>query len=150
MVPEKAIRFFEKYNLDYIPVNHEGFYSTKEELKTSMLKLFQKITSGSLREFEEGSIVMLILRDSQNPVLDKVLSCSKIKTIEYKIFKKLKEKLKRFWDQYEDCSFFNKKMEKEYKNKYDRFKTEVNEIFKSNSQPSPGTGKLPSLSDLIL
>lgn len=132
MTPEICADFCNQYNITSIPINHVGFYHTRQELKCAMLDLYHKITSGVLSDFEEGSIMILILRSPNNPSLDRVLSCSKIKTVCYKIFKKLKDKLKHFWAQYESCTFFSNKMQKEYKTKLDRFKIEVNEILKAH------------------
>lgn len=87
MLPEKWADFCQKWSLDYIPVNRVGFYRTKDELKQSLTNLYHKITSGSLNEYEEGSIMMLVLRNPNDPSQDRVLSCSKIKTVEYKVYK---------------------------------------------------------------
>ena len=73
---------------------------------------------------------MLVLRDPANEGNDKVLSCCKLKTIEYKVVKKIKDKLKSFWAQYENESYITGKMKKEYKTKLDRFKTEISDMYK--------------------
>lgn len=132
MLPEQWADFCSKYNLPFIPIYRVGFYNKREDLKTALLNLYHRVTSGELCEYEEGSIIMLIKRNASDPSHDKVLSCSKIKTIEYKVFKKIKDKLKHFWSQYEDCTYFNGKMQKEYKTKLDRLKLEFNDILKSH------------------
>lgn len=86
MLPEKFVDFCNDWGLDYISIRREAWAENIEELKDSMLDLYREVTSGSLYDSEEGSIMMLISRSS-DPKEDKVLSCSKIKTIEYKIFK---------------------------------------------------------------
>mmetsp|Transcript_25241 Transcript_25241/g.29112 ORF Transcript_25241/g.29112 Transcript_25241/m.29112 type:complete len:88 (-) Transcript_25241:545-808(-) len=87
MLPEHCETFCQKWGLRHVPINRFGKYQSKETFKASLLSLYHQITAGSIRDFEEGSIVMLVLRDSGNPGNDKVLSCSKLKTIEYKVFK---------------------------------------------------------------
>lgn len=115
MLPEIYISFFEKYEFNYTPMTHTGYYQSQDELKSAVLKLSHQVALGKLCEFEEGAIMMLVSRNPSDPDNDRVVSCSKLKTIEYKIFKKIKEKLRHFWAQYEDCSYFSSKMEKEYK-----------------------------------
>lgn len=87
MLPEKSIEFWNKWGLRHIPVYRDGFFETKESLKDSLLTTYHQITSGSIRDYEEGSIAMMILRDSIDSNNDRVLSWSKLKTIEYKVFK---------------------------------------------------------------
>uniref|UniRef100_A0A7S3KN16 Uncharacterized protein n=1 Tax=Euplotes crassus TaxID=5936 RepID=A0A7S3KN16_EUPCR len=114
-----------------------------------MLDLYHTVTTGSICEYEEGVIMMLVLRNPGNPSEDKVLSCSKIKTIEYKVFKKVKDKLKNYWENYEKVTYITKKMEKEYKTKFERFKTEVNDIFKSHLSPDSKYRKSKQSTELV-
>lgn len=55
-------------------MNSVGFYSTNDDLKEATLNLYHEATSGSLNDFEEGVIAMLILRHSSEPSKDRVLS----------------------------------------------------------------------------
>lgn len=71
---EKCVEFCSKWKLHCIKMNSVGFYSTKDELKEATLNLYHEATSGSLNDFEEGVIAMLILRNSSEPSKDKVLS----------------------------------------------------------------------------
>ncbi len=114
-----------------------------------MLDLYFKVTTGPIRNYEEGVIMMLVLRNPSCPSEDRVLSWSKIKTIEYKIFKKVKDKLKNYWENYEKVTYITKKMEKEYKTKFDRFKTEVNEIFKSHLSVDSKYKKSKQATDMV-
>lgn len=114
-----------------------------------MLNLYHTVTTGSICEYEEGVIMMLVLRNPGNPSEDKVLSCSKIKTIEYKVFKKVKDKLKNYWENYEKVTYITKKMEKEYKTKFERFKSEVNDIFKSHLSPDSKYRKSKQSTELV-
>lgn len=114
-----------------------------------MLDLYHTVTTGSICEYEEGVIMMLVLRNPGNPSDDKVLSCSKIKTIEYKVFKKVKDKLKNYWENYEKVTYITKKMEKEYKTKFERFKNEVNDIFKSHLSPDSKYRKSKQSTELV-
>ena len=114
-----------------------------------MLDLYHQVTSGPICEYEEGAIMMLVLRNPANPEEDHTLSCSKIKTVEYKVFKKIKDKLKNYWETYEKVTYISKKMEKEYKTKFDRFKIEVNDIFKTHLPIEAKTKKSKQNNDLV-
>lgn len=149
MPPEKWIEFCQRWNLNWIQITQVGNYESQEDLKKSMLDLYFKVTTGPIRNYEEGVIMMLVLRNPSCPSEDRVLSWSKIKTIEYKIFKKVKDKLKNYWENYEKVTYITKKMEKEYKTKFDRFKTEVNEIFKSHLSVDSKYKKSKQATDMV-
>ena len=59
-----------------------------EELKEKLLKLFDKIESRSLEENEEGSVLYLVSETEKN---EKMISMCKLKTLEYKIYRKIRE-----------------------------------------------------------
>lgn len=59
-----------------------------EELKEKLLKLFDKIESRSLEENEEGSVLYLVSETETN---EKMISMCKLKTLEYKIYRKIRE-----------------------------------------------------------
>lgn len=129
-IPESLFEFWERWGLNCIPTKTIGVYSDINDLKTAIISLYEQVSIGSIRDFEEGSIMMLIQRDPSNPENDKVLSCWKLKNIEYKVVKKIKEKLKGFWSTYESVQYITQEMEKEYKTKFERFKGEINDMFK--------------------
>lgn len=43
---------------------------------------------------EEGAVLYLVKRDAAFPALDEVLSLCKLKTLEYRLFRKMREKLR--------------------------------------------------------
>lgn len=149
MPPEKWINFCQRWKLSWIPITQVGLFNTQEILEKSMLKLYHKVTTGPIYEYEEGVIMMLVHRNPAAPEEDRVLSWSKIKTIEYKVFKKVKDKLKNYWENYEKVTYITKKMEKEYKTKFDRFKTEVNDIFKAHLSVDSKYRKSKQSADLV-
>lgn len=55
------------------------------------------MAKSKIADDEEGSVIYLIGRDLSNPNNDKVLSLSKLKTLEYRLFRKMREKLKNYY-----------------------------------------------------
>jgi len=47
-------------------------------------------------EEEEGAVLYMIKRDKDDAKLDDVISLSKLKTLEYRLFRKMREKLRNF------------------------------------------------------
>ena len=74
LVPEKLISFCKRWKLNSIPIIKIGIFSTQEKLKAKMQDLYNKVTSGPIHEYEEGVIMVLVLRNSTNPQNDRVLS----------------------------------------------------------------------------
>lgn len=63
-----------------------------------LYKIFRDVAKGKITEEEEGSVVYLIRRNKEGDTSkDEVLSLSKLKTIEYRIFRKIREKLRGFY-----------------------------------------------------
>ena len=70
---------------------------------------------------------------------ERVLSLGKLKTIEYWIYWKLREKLWNFWQIHYDNYFVQQRnyeyIENEYDKKYNGFLTEAKELFKGFAPP---------------
>lgn len=67
-------------------------------LCNGLYKTFRDVAKGKITDEEEGSVIYLIKRDRDGiQANDKVLSLSKLKTIEYRIFRKIREKLRGFY-----------------------------------------------------
>lgn len=69
-----------------------------KDLNENLLKAFDKTASASIEEEEEGSVIYLIKKANENNEddFDEVLSISKLKTLEYRLYRKLREKLRTF------------------------------------------------------
>jgi len=95
-----------------------------------LLKAFRDVAKGTINDEEEGSVVYLTKRDKTgDSSVDEVLSLAKLKTIEYRIFRKMREKLR---------GFFNKKSSSDDSNAIiTKFKKEMVDILKGNETPKP-------------
>lgn len=47
-----------------------------------------------MADFEEGGVLYLVQRDRELQELDQVLALTKLKTLEYRLFRKMREKLR--------------------------------------------------------
>lgn len=121
-MPNKAFAFFEKYHIPIVKNYHNSYvgeFTVFPQLGSKLIEIFDEISKASIFEEEEGSVIYLGIekpkkfceyisdRYLQNtvPIPEKweeqeswvhVSSLGKLKTIEYRIFRKLREKLKFF------------------------------------------------------
>jgi hypothetical protein len=129
---DQALALFKKYDLDVVVVQSLGIFSSFDQLCDGLLKAFRDVAKGKIVEEEEGSVVYLTKRDSTGvKSKDKVLSMAKLKTIEYRIFRKMREKLRGFYNNAKtqgtgDSGALVKKFQKEMK-----------DILEGNETPKP-------------
>jgi len=78
-----------------VKTESKGYFSDINELKKSLINIYTDVGSAKLSDQEEGSVIYLVdwVKDGQN---DHVLSLCKMKTGEYRIYRKLRERLKCF------------------------------------------------------
>lgn len=60
---------------------------------------FKSVASSSIANDEEGNVLYFISKDKDSDDLKKqhVLSLAKLKTLEYRLFRKMREKLRKFF-----------------------------------------------------
>lgn len=97
----KAFQILKKFKLDVVPFEYIGTYEKMEDLYEALKKLYVRIAESSIIDEEEGSVIYLnrtcarkLDSDQKYRKDDKVLSLCKLKTWEYRIYRKLREKLK--------------------------------------------------------
>ena len=107
-----------------------GIYDNLNDLKLGLHKLDQMIMSASLESDEEGAVVYLVSRN--NGKNEKVLSLSKFKTHEYRIIRKMREKIKNFWkkdeNKYEHRNYRKSGLGTRYDLQYSKFLKEVKQL----------------------
>lgn len=130
---DQALALFNKHKLDVVIVQSLGTYSSYDDLCEGLYRAFRDVAKGKIVEEEEGSVVYLTLRDKTGDrSLDRVLSMAKLKTIEYRIFRKMREKLRGYYNNElktgkgGDTSAVVKKFNKEMK-----------DILEGNETPKP-------------
>lgn len=94
----QALQLFKKYDLDVVNITSLGLYNDYESLCNALYNSFRDIAKGKITDEEEGAVIYLTKRDkSGNSSEDRVLSLCKLKTIEYRIFRKMREKLRNYY-----------------------------------------------------
>lgn len=150
--PLKAFNLFRKYGLDCVNAKLLGEYDKLSELYKTLEQVYKRIASESLEEGEEGSVLYFVknfgMRSdnidraerrlfrneeceyNEHELLQELsnqqtVSLCKLKTLEYRILRKLREKIKKI----------GKDMNT--KQLYDEFLTEVLELKENYELPQP-------------
>ena len=97
----EAFEKFKEFKLDVVPYEYIGIADSFDELCVKLKKLYVKIAESSIIDEEEGSVVYLsrtyastFNSDKEYRKDDKILSLFKLKTWEYRVYRKLREKIK--------------------------------------------------------
>ena len=95
-LPEESIKIFKRYGFDIVDIKQLGIYSDFDKMCDDIEKEFRIVASQSIEQEEEGAVLYIVKRDSKESNYDEVLSLSKLKTLEYRIFRKMREKLRNY------------------------------------------------------
>jgi hypothetical protein len=60
-----------------------------------MESTFKEVAKSPISQDEEGNVLYFVKKGSDNK--DQVLSLAKLKTLEYRLFRKMREKLRNFY-----------------------------------------------------
>lgn len=89
--PEQALQLFKNYGLDYVSYSSVGVFSSLKDLRSSLLSSYIDTSKQSLYNEEEGIVLYMAKRGTQSFTFS---SC-KVKTLEYRLYRKLREHLRR-------------------------------------------------------
>ena len=96
-----AFEKFKEFKLDVVPYEYIGIAESFDELCEKLKKLYVKIAESSIIDEEEGSVVYLsrtyatsFNSDKKYREEDQILTLFKLKTWEYRVYRKLREKIK--------------------------------------------------------
>ena len=126
--PNQAFAFFKKYSLSTVSIKKCKTVSNFRDLKLLVKEIFDFISQSPIELEGEGSVLYFV---KLNGKADEVLSLCQIKTLEYLIFRKLREQLQKPLDK--DNKIFRKFNEKtfrdnEYESSFQSFKNYVEEL----------------------
>lgn len=115
--PPVAAEVFRKFKLTHVQYKPLGVYDTWKDLNQTLKKVFIDVAEAPLEEEAEGSVLYLVQVGADGK--EQTLSLSKLKTLEYRIYRKLREKLRGFISQkannYRPWSEYHTKFLKETK-----------------------------------
>jgi hypothetical protein len=95
-MPEESYKLFKKHGLDVVKVDSLGVYSDYDRMCDDLEREFVRVSGMTIREEEEGAVLYLLKRHKESANKDEVLCLSKFKTLEYRLFRKMREKLRGF------------------------------------------------------
>ena len=90
--PEEAFDIFDKYGLTHVKYTKYGYYKDWKQLNEALKKIYSSVAESEIDNEEEGSVIYMVKRDKDGN--QETLSLSKLKTLEYRIYRKLREKLR--------------------------------------------------------
>ena len=113
--PTEAFKVFDKFKLSCVKDMDLGIFDDWISLNKSLKQIYIDVAQSSIDSEEEGSVLYMIKVDDDNK--EETLSLCKLKTLEYRIYRKLREKLRGFIGQkghnYLPSSNFSVKFQKE-------------------------------------
>eukprot|EP01022_Parablepharisma_sp_SALTPOND_P030325 TRINITY_DN75_c0_g3_i1.p2 TRINITY_DN75_c0_g3~~TRINITY_DN75_c0_g3_i1.p2 ORF type:complete len:593 (-),score=97.08 TRINITY_DN75_c0_g3_i1:6164-7942(-) len=89
--PAAAMALFDKYGLDHVSCESVGVYQTMEALLEGIKKTYISICLESLDNEEEGLALYIATKGLPE---DYTISLCKVKTLEYRIYRKIRETVK--------------------------------------------------------
>jgi hypothetical protein len=95
-LPEQSLSLFKKFGLDTVSISSLGVYNDYDHLMDDLQTEFERVSGLSIREEEEGAVIYFVLRHREESARDQVLSLGKLKTLEYRLFRKMREKLRNY------------------------------------------------------
>ena len=136
--PKEAFKMFSDLKLDTVLWKSCGVYSTVEELQTYLKKLYVLISKGKLEVDEEGLVLYFVTKREDAHTIALV----KIKTLEYRIYRKIRQFLIKVNNKsigsffiIIEADYAFKKFKAEYKTVIDNTLGEVLKIMKNESSP---------------
>ena len=90
------MKIFKKYGFNSVDMQTMGVYTNYDQLCDDLEKEYAEISASTIAHAEEGVVIYFIKRDKEQPARDDILSLTKLKTLEYRIFRKLREKLRNY------------------------------------------------------
>lgn len=126
---DQAWNLFAKYGLDKVHAISLGKFSNYDLMADCLCKTFQDVAKSEIAKDEEGNVLYFIKRtkDGKN---DKVLSLAKLKTLEYRLFRKMREKLRNFYAVSRESSSTKSEIIK-------KFVREAKELLQEHDLPRP-------------
>ncbi len=96
LLPEESYKIFKKHGFDVVKIQQLGVYNDYDRLCDDLEKEYVNVSGKTIREEEEGAVLYMVRRHKEEPKNDEILSLSKLKTLEYRLFRKMREKLRNF------------------------------------------------------
>ena len=126
----KSFEIFQKFGFNTVPVNKSENFENFEQLKIYMDNKYNEVLLKTIKESGEGSVVYFTENEENGE--EKVISVAKLKTFEYRFYRKIREKieilLERFRKHPKNLSLgdLQKKLREESEELAENFQKELN------------------------
>lgn len=129
--PEEAQSIFDKYKLPHVKyVKYDQFKDWKS-FNNGLKKIFTDVAISDIETEEEGSVLYFVKKDVNGT--QETLSLSKLKTMEYRVYRKLREKLRSLIG----SSKHTKGGKPNPNSIFNKFVKETNDLCIENPPPNP-------------
>ena len=88
---KESFEIFKKFNLSYVPIASSEKYENFDELKKNLDIKYNEVLCLNVEKGGEGNVVYFCMEEDNKEV---VLSLGKLKTFEYRFYRKIREKIK--------------------------------------------------------
>jgi hypothetical protein len=95
-MPEDSYKLFKTHGLDVVKIESLGVYSDYDHMCDDLESEYVRVSGMTIREEEEGAVLYMLKRHKESANKDEVISLSKFKTLEYRLFRKMREKLRNY------------------------------------------------------
>lgn len=93
--PKESFELFEMYKIPKVIFQKMGIFSKMEDFHEKIKEIFVNISELTIEEGGEGTVLYFVGLNEKNEESN-VISLCKIKTLEYFVYRKIREKLKKF------------------------------------------------------
>ena len=128
---DEAWGLFDKWGLDKVAIQTLGSFSDYGQLCDALCRVFKDVAKSEIAQEEEGNVLYFIKRpQEESSAPSEVLSLCKLKTLEYRLFRKMREKLRNFYG-----SPANMQTEEKERQKIKSFISEAKELSQEHDLP---------------
>jgi len=85
---------FDKYGFDKVIIQSLGRFTDYSKMCDVLCQTFKDVAKSEIAQEEEGNVLYFVKRTVQGD--SEVMSLCKLKTLEYRLFRKMREKLRNF------------------------------------------------------
>lgn len=130
--PDQAYELFRRYGFSTVQSSCMREFKDFTTLNNHLKMLYCKVAESDIETGAEGSVLYFVLEDKNGSC--RTISLCKLKTIEYRIYRKLREKLRSYLNLLEERK--KSKGVASFDNIFRKFKNEVEELCESQKPPS--------------
>ena len=128
----EAFSIFKKFGLDMVHIESLGEFEDYDKLCDQLESTFKQVAKSPIAKDEEGNVLYFIKKCPKTGKELEVLSLAKLKTLEYRLFRKMREKLRGFF-----CTEGKAWDHKAYKSIVHKFKTESQALVEEGESSLP-------------